>query len=126
MTRGWFYMVKKIAVVGLALVLLLTVLSRWTLAQSSGFLESRISRLESDSFQIRSELARLESQVYQLAGNRSNGVAPGAITPPPATSPGVLRPGVRPAASYDRLATLVIELRERINKLEAQVNKLQR
>jgi outer membrane murein-binding lipoprotein Lpp len=118
-------MLKKIAVVGLALVLLVTVLNRWTLAQSTAFLESRLSRLESDSFQIRSELARLESQVYQIAGNR-NTLAPRAISPPSPTNPGVTRPAIRSTASYDRLATLVVELRERINKLEARVNQLQR
>lgn len=117
-------MFKKIGVLGIAFVLLLTLLSRLTLAQSSAYLESRISRLESDSFQIRSELSRLESQVYQFANRSNYPPASRNVSPPPPVSPRATR--LRPEPTYDRLATLFIELRERVNKLEARLKRLER
>lgn len=124
MTWGRLCMVRKITLIGLALILLLTVLSRLTLAQSGGYLESRLSRLESDSFSIRSELARLEAVVAQL-GNRSNS-APIAINPPSQASPRVNRPLLSSELTSSRLATLVVELKQRINNLEIRVNRLER
>jgi peptidoglycan hydrolase CwlO-like protein len=61
-------MVKKIGVISLALICALTILSSRTLAQSSAALESRLSRVESDNFQLRSQLSNLESQIAALKG----------------------------------------------------------
>ncbi len=117
-------MIKKIAIVSFALILLVTVLSRWTLAQSAGYLESRLSRLESDSFSIRSELARLEAVVTQLA-NSSNS-APITIRPPLPASPRANRQLLSSDLTYNRLATLVVELKQRINNVETRVNRLEK
>ena len=117
-------MVKKIGVISLALICALTILSSRTLAQSSGALESRLSRVESDNFQLRSQISNLETQIAALKGQSA------PQTPIPITS---ISPPVPPRANrqitsadpmFDRLATLVVELKQRVQALEAQVAQL--
>lgn len=78
--------------------------------------ESRISRLESELYGIRSQLSRLEAR---LSGGRPV---------PPQSASNVRSPGQGQLSSdpmFDRLATLVIELKERINAVEARLTKLE-
>ena len=96
----------------LFLVLALVLIPRLSNAQSIG-LESRLSRLESEVFQVRSRLSNLESQI-----SRVDRAAPSLPSPRQQT--------INPSSEmFDRLATLVIELKERIQNLEAKVSQLE-
>jgi uncharacterized protein YceH (UPF0502 family) len=119
-------MVKKIGILCLALIFALLLLSRSTLAQSSSALESRISRLEADNFQLRSLLSRIESQLSAVSA-RSLPQNPSPIRPPaPSVPPRVNRQVSSSDPMFNRLATLVIELKERVQALEAQVAELKK
>ncbi|HBB34927.1 MAG TPA: hypothetical protein DDZ80_06815 [Cyanobacteria bacterium UBA8803] len=119
-------MLKKIAIIwGIALICGYTILPRLTLAQSSAVLESRISRLESENFQLRSQISRIESQLSALSG-RSLPQSPTPNQPAPPVTPRTSRQALSSDPMFDRLATLVIELKERIQVLEQQVAELKR
>jgi len=81
-----------------------------------GLVESRLSRIESDLVGIRSEL-------NQLSANRSRA---GISVPSPSISPTPARSTKFTDAQFDRLATLVIESRDRIKVLEEKVAKLEK
>lgn len=116
-------MVKKIGVLCLSLIFALTLFSSRTLAQSSAALESRISRVESDNFQLRSQIANLESQIAALKG-QSSPQTPIPTRPQAPSIPPRTRQITSSDPMFDRLATLVIELKQRVQSLEAQVAQL--
>lgn len=116
-------MVKKIGAFAIALIFALTILSSRTVAQSSAALESRISRVESDNFQLRSQIANLESQVSTLRG-QSSPQTPIIRPQAPVVPPRANRQVTSSDPMFDRLATLVIELKQRVQALEAQVAQL--
>lgn len=118
-------MVKKIGVLAIALIFTITVFSSRILAQSSAALESRISRVESDNFQLRSQIANLEAQVATIKG-QSSSQTPIIRPQPPVVPPRTNRQVRSSDPMFDRLATLVIELKQRIQALEAQVAQLKR
>lgn len=125
-------MLRKIAVICLAFILALAILPRFTLAQSTAYLESRVSRIEGENAQLRSQISRLETQVDRLL-NRSDFPRPQPNTlptPTPSPSPTPRRANSRQTISTDpmfqRLANLLIELKERVNTLEAEVAQLKR
>lgn len=118
-------MVKKIAVLAIALIFTIAILSSRAVAQSSAGLESRLSRLESDNFQLRSQLSNLESQIAALKG-QSPSPFPTPNRPATPVPPRTNRQVTSSDPMFDRLATLVIELKQRVQVLEAQVAKLQR
>jgi len=100
------------------------VLPNRAIAQSTAQLESRLGRLESDIYQVRSELSRLEAQIYNVGRSGSSTVAP-----PPSASryePNFPRSTPPQSAMFDRLATLAIELKERITSLETRVTRLEK
>lgn len=111
-------LLKPFNLLALALVLLLS----WqtiAAAQDSSFLSSRVSRVESENSALRSRLSQLESQVSRLSSNAGIGYAtPSEVDIPQS---GVLSSD----PMFDRLATLAIELKERIVVLEEQVADLQ-
>lgn len=111
MTKQLRWMLRSIALVILGVALWVG-LHQPTLAQLPSSVSTRISRLESENSTLRSRVNRLESDIARLG--RASGVE---LSPPPSSTTGT------PAADpmFDRLATLVIELRERIIALEAQV-----
>ncbi|MBD1891299.1 hypothetical protein [Coleofasciculus sp. FACHB-SPT9] len=120
-------MFRKMELLCLAIMLGIALLPKQTLAQESSYLESRISRLESETYQLRSQMRSQINQLQsQLQGqNQSPSGRTGSTKPAPPIAPR----GNRPASAdpmFDRLATLVIELKQRINKLEAQVAELQK
>lgn len=93
---------------------------------STARLESRISRVEAQNFQLRSRLNRLESQLARASRSPSSPGTPRRAPeidlpspPPPLGTP------ISDDPMFDRLATLVIELKERIQTLEKQVAELQ-
>ena len=81
-----------------------------------GLVESRLSRVES-------ELIGIQSQLSQLSLQRPRA---GASVPSPSVSPSPARSGKFTDAQFDRLATLVIESRDRIKALEDKVAKLEK
>ena len=119
-------MLKKIGIICLAFLVGLLIFPPLTSAQSTAALASRLSRLETENFQLRSQINRIESQLSTLtqqvpSQNRSPN--------PPAPAPSVPRTPPRVLSSdpmFDRLATLVIELKERIQDLEVKVAELQK
>lgn len=94
-------------------------------AQASLDLSARLGRLESEFFSVRSQLNSLESQVYRL----SNRIDFPGLTPPiePARIPLPPREVVDSPnkEQFDRFATLLIELKEQINALEARFSQLE-
>jgi chaperonin cofactor prefoldin len=86
-------------------------------------LESRLSRLENTVFSLRSQISSLEREVRSLQRQQHNNQPPPA-TPQPS-------PNQRPSADisddpmFDRLATLAIELKQRLNKLESRVERVE-
>lgn len=97
-----------------AIALLLSLLQAPTLAQSSG-LEARVARLESANSSLRAQVSQLQSQIGRVG--RSAG-GPTASVPSGIANPSTSALADDPA--FRRLATLVIELRDRIAALEAQ------
>jgi len=99
----------------MAIALVLCLLQTPSLAQSSG-LEARVNRLESANSSLRARIGQLESQINRVS--RSAAAAPTAPAPaanPPAT-------GLAEDPTFRRLATLVVELRDRIAALEGQAS----
>ena len=105
---------RSITLVFITILLIFTLSSR-TVAQSS-LLDSRVARLEADIFQLRNQINQLQAQSGRN-NTRPNRPAP---TTPRITNQRSSDP------MFDRLATLVIELKERIQVLEAQVAQLRR
>lgn len=121
-------MIKKIGIICIAVFLGFAILPPLTLAQAPAFLESRIVRLETENFQMRSQLNRLESQLVQLSGRGlPQQPSPNRQTPqvPSATNRRQLLPAERDKM-FDQLATLVVELKERVQTLEAEVAALKK
>ena len=87
---------------------------------SSQLVESRLNNLESDLNRLESRLNSIESQ---LGRNGSSG----RITPTPSQSSRVRRTQTQSQRDtmFDNLATLVIELKQQVNTLEARVKKLE-
>ncbi len=110
---------------GFFFMLLLAVLPSCTAAQAyPDMLESRVSRLEADNYQLQSRINQLESQISGLSQLPSRNS--GSIRQAPQVSPRLGRGALSGDPMFDRLATLVIELKERVYKLEAQVVQLQK
>lgn len=117
-------MINKFRLLCLILIFALVIIPIQVKAQVSTGLESRLARLESENLQLRSQISRIESQLNQFQGRTPS--RPNLSTPVrPPTSPTVPYRGSTSALSSDpmfqRLATLVIELKERIQALEAQI-----
>lgn len=90
---------------------LLTLLHPPVQAQSLGGLDSRIGRLEAENSALRSRVSRLEAQL-------SGGGGRGRTTPAP---PQARQPVRSSDPMFDRLATLAIEQKERMDRLEARL-----
>lgn len=120
-------MLKTIGITCLAIIVALIILSSHTLAQSSGALESRVSRLESDNFQLRSQISRIESHLAQLSGRSpSRSSTPNRSAPQVPLSTTRQRQVSSSDPMFDRLATLVVELKGRVQALETQVAELKK
>ncbi|NDJ19958.1 hypothetical protein [Myxacorys almedinensis] len=115
MLRRWSALLQPVAlaIVGAAIFFLITIRTG-SPVQAQISADSRLSRLETD-------LAGLRNQVNQLSANR----APSGRTAPTVQSPTRRQPASADP-QFDRLATLVIELKERVTILEKQVTALKR
>jgi BMFP domain-containing protein YqiC len=91
-------------------------------------LNARISSLEAQSVQLRSLVSRLESQVNQLESSRFQAPSKAPSIPPkPSLPPSSSEKPILPSdPRFERLATLVIEQRERINELETRLGQLEK
>lgn len=100
------------------LTLLLVIIAWWVVAiPALPQDQSRINALEVDINGIESRLNRIEAQLNQRRG--------GAPVPPPTINSGRNRQPQTREQMFDRLATLVIELKQQVNKLETRVSKLE-
>lgn len=120
-------MIKKIGIICLTLLLGsgFALLPRLTLAQSPAFLESRIARVETEMFQLRSQLNRIQSQIAGSDRSLNQRSRSERLTPqiPPGTN---RRQVLSSDPMFDKLATLVVELNQRVKALEAQVAQLKK
>lgn len=112
-----------LTVMGLAVLLLFSweaIVPRQAPAQESyTYLTSRVSHLENDTNALSARIARLENEVSRLGGTEFDNSIPPGDAPVIPDTPRSADP------MFDRLATLAIELKERITILEAQVADLQ-
>ncbi|BAU14456.1 hypothetical protein LEP3755_50030 [Leptolyngbya sp. NIES-3755] len=109
-------MKRFLIVVGIT-ALILTTFQLFSPAQAQiGLVESRIARLES-------VVVGIQSQLSQLGTNRP---APRVSVPSPSTVRLPSSPSKFTDAQFDRLATLVIESRDRIQALEEKVARLEK
>ncbi|NJL46982.1 MAG: DUF342 domain-containing protein [Leptolyngbyaceae cyanobacterium SM2_5_2] len=107
-------MIKPLFIVLLGLLLWFG-LGSYGAAQSEARLESRLNRLESELGRLRSQMSRVE---HQLAiPNRP------AAPPQPLPSPALLEPSLE--EQFNNLATLAIELKQRVQQLEGRVEQLE-
>jgi BMFP domain-containing protein YqiC len=113
---------KRIAMLCMALLVVVFV-GGWLVPDiaSSQQEQSRINALEADLYRIESRLNRIEAQLTQLR----RGDSPRTPATPHRINSGQKRPQLSREQMFDRLATLVIELREQIKQLEARVSKLE-
>jgi outer membrane murein-binding lipoprotein Lpp len=102
--------------VSLVIVIWMGLLSN---SASSQQVESRINNLEADFNRVESRLSRIEAQLGQTRQSPSPRTT---LTP---RSPGTRRNLSQSDAMFDRLATLVVELKQQVNKLEERVSKLE-
>ncbi len=86
---------------------------------SSQQVESRINNLEADFNRVESRLNQIESQLGQNSQPSSSRTT---LTP---RSPNSRQSLSQSDRMFDRLATLVIELKQQVNKLEERVSKLE-
>ncbi|MBE8986539.1 hypothetical protein [Nostoc sp. LEGE 12450] len=82
--------------------------------------ESRISNLEADFNRVESRLNQIESQLGQGRQSQSR-----RTTLTPRQSSGSRGNLSQQDPMFDRLATLVVELKQQVNKLEGRVSKLE-
>ena len=106
--------------IGLLLLAIILIFITWggLISQpvSSQQFDSRLNNLLSDFSRLESRVNRIESQL----GQRGLGV--------PATSSRAKKPrssGIRDQDMFDNLATLVIELKQDVRKLQKRVSKLE-
>ena len=112
---------KKIKVLVIAGILVTIIWgSFFSKTASSQQVESRIYNLEADLNRVESRLNQLESQ---LGKTRQSPSSRTTLTPRQSTrSRGNLS---QQEPMFDRLATLVVELKQQVNKLEERVAKLE-
>ncbi len=102
--------------VSLAIVIWMGLLSN---SASSQQIESRINNLQADFNRVESRLSRIEAQLGQTRQSPSPRTT---LTP---RSPNSRRNLPQSDPMFDRLATLVVELKQQVNKLEERVSKLE-
>ena len=114
-------MIQKIKPLGIFIFVLLLWFSwqSFTPAQSTTQLEPRLSRIELENTTLRSRISQLESQISRLSANAGVDFSPTvADRSTSAVSPLADDP------TFKRLATLVIELKERVVAVENQVTSI--
>jgi outer membrane murein-binding lipoprotein Lpp len=103
--------------------LIILLLGLWIAAAKAdnlSSLQSRVSRLESDNYRLRSRLNHLESQLKRGSLSSSLDNQEPVRLPSSSSAPSIEK------QMFDRLATLVIELKERVKDLELRVDALEK
>ena len=111
MFRKWLFVGALISVLWLGLL---------STPASSQQIESRINNLEADFNRVLSRLNQIEGQINQRQPVSSPRTT---ITVPSGSRRNVSQP--QREQMFDRLAILVVELKQQVNKLEARVGKLE-
>lgn len=114
---------KRIGLVALALFLVIMLWGGvFSNTASSQQIESRFYNLEADFNRLEARVNQIEARLGQT------GRVPSGVPATPPSSSGSRRT-VSPQQRdqmFDRLATLVIELKQQVNQLEARVGKLEK
>ncbi|QLE42984.1 hypothetical protein FD723_22750 [Nostoc sp. C052] len=112
---------KKVKVLVIAGILITIIWgSFFSKTASSQQVESRINNLEADLNRFESRLNQIESQLGKTRQYSSS-----RTTLTPRQSTGSRRNLSQQDPMFDRLATLVIELKQQVNKLEERVAKIE-
>ncbi|NMG07530.1 hypothetical protein [Brasilonema sp. UFV-L1] len=112
---------KRIGLIALALFLVIILWSGvFSNTASSGQIESRFYNLEANFNRLESRVNRIESQLGQT------GRSPRGVTTTPSTRSGRTVSPQEREKMFDRLATLVVELKQQVNALEGRVAKLEK
>jgi phage shock protein A len=119
-------MFKQITISCFTLIFVLAIFSSRTLAQSTSSLESRLSRLESENLQLRTQINTLDSQLSQLRTQLNFQTPSSNRQTAPQVPPSINRQVSSSDPMFKRLATLVVELGERVKVLETQVAQLKK
>lgn len=109
----------KITLVSIVLAIAIIIWGRIAIAASP--VEFRVNALEGEINNIESRLNIIQTQLNQI---RPAAPSP-APTSPPRPSPTIGQRPLNREQMFDRLATLVIELKQQVNKLETRVSKLE-
>jgi BMFP domain-containing protein YqiC len=89
---------------------------------SSQLVESRLNNLEADFNRLESRLANLEAQTNRIPPTQAR-TSPTLSTITPTQRRNLTQS--QRDQMFDRLATLVVEVKEQVNSLEARVKKLE-
>lgn len=115
---------RIVLIFGLTLLLVFSGAS----AQGSVADATRIARLESEIFSLRSQINRLQSDVARL-GRQPAASPPISRPQPPEDSPAVQTPRQPDdpslAQQFDNLAILAIELKERMREVEERLSEIE-
>ncbi|MBD2504363.1 hypothetical protein [Anabaena azotica] len=111
MFRKWLFAGALIIVIWLGLL---------STPASSQQIESRINNLEADFNRVLSRLNQIEGQLNQRQPGSSSRTT---ITVPSGSRRNLSQ--TQREQMFDRLATLVVELKQQVNKLETRVGKLE-
>lgn len=111
---------KKVLLIFLAVLIAIATL--YSLHPPATAQDSRVSALEVDVNGLESRLNRIEAQISQITRTPYPG-AP--ASPPPPRNLRRNQPPLSREEMFDRLATLVMETKDQVNKLQARVAKLE-
>ena len=117
-------MIKRLLILGIFLIFLFAGLQSGSAVPASSDLAPRVSRLESEILNLRTQIYRLESQISSASRSSPQRSAP---LPPAAApeEPRLYKPISPTDPMFDRLATLVIELKQQVSQLENRVSALE-
>lgn len=91
----------------------------WYGSNSTAFSQqSRVVNLEADIYRLESRLNRLEAQISQISRGQTPAPAP--------INSGRKQPQLSREQMFDNLATLAIETKDQVNKLQVRVSKLEK
>lgn len=104
------------------LLVVAVILLLWQTATPAQLSQSdlRVSRLESELLSLRNRMSQLEAAIGRTSPPASSGTLSAPSLPSPAVD------AYPTPAMFDRLATLVIELRERVNTIDARLREVER
>ena len=102
----------------LCLTTILVIISWYGLNSAALSQPSRVVNLEADISRIESRLNRLEAQISQISRGQTPAPAP--------INSGRKQPQLSREKMFDNLATLAIETKDQVNKLQARVSKLEK